>query len=159
MNLVSDEPPLARIIWTDYTAFLSLLFPLMAWVIYLLVAGFRSPFGEAGETAVTAQEILRLLYICLALSLVCLPLLAWRVLIIRSVFSHGLEARGQIDSVFFNRDRGRIQYTYTFQGQTYTSGAALHRTRKTKTLQAGDQVILVVDRDKPRRAFIRDLYL
>lgn len=159
MNTIPDEPSLRSIIWTDYTAFLALLFPLMAWALYLLLAGFSSPFDPAGETALAAQENLRLFYISVAVTVVGLPLLAWRVLMIRAVFSDGQQASGQIDSVYFYRDRGRVKYTYTFQGQTYTSGAALHRTSKTRDLQPGDQVNLVVDRNKPRRAFIREIYL
>ncbi len=158
MNPVSDRPPFTRIIWTDYIAFLGLFFPLMIWALYLLLVGFSSPFNPAGETTAAVQENLRLFYISLALSLVGMSLLVWRLLLIGSVFLHGLEARGQIDEIFFYRDRGRVKYTYTFQGETYTSGVALHRTRKTRALQTGDQVTLVVDRERPKRAFIRDIY-
>lgn len=159
MNPVSDQPSLARIVWTDYPAFLALLFPLMIWASYLLLVGFNSPFNPPGDSTATSQENLRIFYISIVLSLICLPLLAWRLLLIRSVFSHGLEVRGKIDSIYFSRDRGRVTYTYTFLGQNYTSGTSLHRTRKARELQTGDQVTLVVDRDKPKRAFIRDLYL
>lgn len=159
MNSNSREPSIFTILWTDYIAFLAILLPIMAWIIYVFWAGFGTPINPGNITSQVVQGNERLFYIALAVTFLALPVITWRFMLIRKVLNIGQETKGKMESVYFYRDRGRAKYSYNFQGQSYTCSTTLHRTQKTKTLQPGDQVILMVDPESPKRAFIRDLYL
>jgi 20S proteasome alpha/beta subunit len=52
-----------------------------------------------------------------------------------------------------------VDYVYSHQGQKYASGNAIHKVKQTLALKVGEQVVLIVDRNNPKRAFIRDLYM
>lgn len=93
------------------------------------------------------------------LSLAAVVLLLWRISIFTAVFNDGLDTPATISQVNFFRDRGRISYVYTFQGQKYRSGNAVMKTKLTRNYQVGDEVMVLVDRSKPKRAFVRDLYM
>jgi hypothetical protein len=143
----SHRPSLKRIIDVDYTAQVSVLFPPVSWGICLVLTILQgSDFAFSSITA-------------LAVTIISLSVLIWRVRTLYSVFADGFEVPAIIHSVSFFRGRGRVEYVYTYQGQKYLSGNAVQKTRWAEALKVGDQVIVVVDRKKPKRAFIRDLYL
>ena len=97
--------------------------------------------------------------VALAITVVGAFVLIGRYGQILSVFTQGMEATGTISRVYFFRDRGRIEYVYGWYEEKYTSGVAVAKTKRTRVLEQGQNVTLVVDSDRPRRAFIRDLYL
>jgi hypothetical protein len=105
------------------------------------------------------QSLLRLFIVIALITLAGLGLVFWRVQVIKAIFEDGIEIAGTLRSVVFFRDRGRVEYVYTYLDQKYASGNAILKTSRTKRLQPGMQIVLVVDRSQPRRAFIRDLYL
>jgi hypothetical protein len=135
-------PSVIQIIWTDYFAFILALLPVCIWSVVLLIwkAEIYLKIGALG-------------------TLIVLGLLAWRVLLFRKVFREGKSVLGRVSSAYINRDRGRVEYTYSYLGKFYKSGVSVHRNSRTKALKEGEGVILVVDQRKPDRAFIRSLYL
>ena len=145
---MKKSPTLFRIVETDYVAFLAFLFPIVFWVFYLAMLILQTS-GSLTYALVTA----------LVVTVIAVLVLAWRVQLIKSTFDDALEALAVIRGVSFFRDRGRVEYTYAYQGQTYASGNAIHKTKRTQALNPGDSMIVVVDRSKPERAFLRDLYL
>jgi hypothetical protein len=146
---MNKQASLVRIVTIDYASLLAVLFPIILWGIYLIltvlqkvnVADFTLPAIYAGIT------------------IIAVGVLGWRIRVINSVFNDGLEISATISRVFFFRDRGRVEYVYTYQGQKYTSGNAVHKVKQTQALQVGEQVSVMIDRNNPKRAFIRDLYL
>jgi hypothetical protein len=52
-----------------------------------------------------------------------------------------------------------VEYVYTYQGQKYASGNAIHKVKQTQGLKIGEEVLVMIDRNNPKRAFIRDLYM
>jgi len=142
MRSGQETPSIIQIIWTDYFAFTSALLPVCIWAVVLFIwkAQVYIKIGALG-------------------TLIVLGLLTWRVLLFRKVFRHGKSVRGRISSAYLIRDRGRVEYTYSYQGKFYKSGVSIHRNSRTKALKEGEGVILVVDSRNPGRAFIRALYL
>jgi len=142
MRSGQEIPSLIQIIWTDYSAFILALLPVCIWVVVLFIwrAQVYIKIGGLG-------------------TLIALGLLTWRVLLFRKVFREGKSVLGRISSAYLIRDRGRVEYTYSYQGKFYQSGVSIHRNNRTKALKDGEGVILVVDSRKPGRAFIRGLYL
>jgi hypothetical protein len=155
MDQNSFRPSLGRIIWTDYTAFLSVIWPIAVWVVY--IAWVPDWWGR--KSLVSPWISPYLLYLAVAITLVGLGLLVWRVYLIWSMFRHGQEVAGRIASVVINRDRGRVEYTYTYKRKRYKTVAAVHRNKQTKALKSGEAVVLMVDQKNPERAFIRNIYL
>ncbi|HEX9838566.1 MAG TPA: DUF3592 domain-containing protein, partial [Anaerolineales bacterium] len=78
---------------------------------------------------------------------------------ISSVFEDGTEAKGVVTGLSFFRGRGRVQYSYTFQGEKQTSDNAINKNGRTRKLRVGEAVTVIVDPNDPKRAFIREIYL
>lgn len=143
----TQKPSLFRVISVDYPSLLSFLFPITFWIL----TAYYFYYNE--------DSLQTFLILSAGISIVCIPLLLWRFYTISSVFEDGLEVQGTIVSVGFFRGRGRVDYTYMHQGQKYASGNAINRTKYTKELQGGQQVTILVDRNSPKRAFVKEIYL
>lgn len=146
---MNRQPSLLKIITIDYIAFLGWLFPVVMWGIYIALI----VLGNIKANDFTLPIIFAVI------SVVALAILMWRIQVFNTVFSDGIETTATINNVSFFRDRGRVDYVYTYQGQKYVSGNAIHKVKQTLALKAGEQVVLMVDRNNPKRAFIRDLYI
>jgi hypothetical protein len=153
-----QKPSIIRIISTDYLAALPATMLSLAWGLYLLneITGFTD---ITVLTPLIGVEMQFFTFFAVVLTIFDLPLLIWRVLFIQNVFGRGLEIDGKVQETFFTFINGRIGYEYDFQNQNYSSGNAVRTSGRTKSYREDQQVILVVDPEKPHRAFIKDLYL
>lgn len=158
MSPQSPVPSIFRIIRTDYAALLAVLFPLVIWGMYVATAFFGFFTGLRGREPLTASDAPFFLYFSLIVTLLGIPLLIWRIHVIRAIFIRGIEVPGKIMSAHFSGSRGRLEYAYIFRGQTYRSGHAVQKTKQVRGLQPGYDVTLVVDPNNPGRALIRDIY-
>jgi hypothetical protein len=140
---------LIKIITVDFYAWIAFLFPVLVWGMYVLLLLFENVSPANSQIPVIYGGV----------TVVAILVLIWRVFTIRAVFNDGLEAQAVISKVEFYRNRGRIEYTYTHQGQSYTSGNSVIKTKSTKGIKIDERVIVIVDRNHPKRAFIRDLYV
>lgn len=146
---MNRQASLFRIVAVDYGALISVIAPVAIWGVVLFIALFQGS-DRVGDVS---------LYIAIGITVVSVASLLWRIQLIRGVVNDGLEVPAVISSLAYFRDRGRVEYVYTHQGKRYQSGNAIHRSPLTSRLRQGDSMILVVDRDRPERAFIRDLYV
>ena len=146
---MNRQPSLLKIITIDYIAFLGWLFPVVMWGMYVVLI----VLGNVKINDFTLPVIFAVI------SVVALAILIWRIQVFNTVFSDGIESIATINNVSFFRDRGRVDYVYTYQGQKYVSGNAIHKVKQTLALKVGEQVVLMVDRNNPKRAFVRDLYM
>lgn len=137
-----------KIIQNDYPTLLSFIFPIVMSGLYLYLV----ISGNTGTTNLT----LSIIFACI--TLISIAVLIWRIQTIKNICNDGLEVIAMISNVSFFRDRGRVDYIYTHQGQKHISGNAIHKTKQTQALSVGMEVIIMVDRNNPKRAFIRDLY-
>lgn len=154
-SLSSRVPSLSRIIWADYIAFISVIFPAVIWIVCLAwIPDWR---GEG--PVIPAWMVPHVLVFSLLAALLGSLFLAWRVWLIKKIFQNGSVVSGRITFVSLKRDRGRLDYTYNFEGKVYESGVSIHRNAQTKELRAGEKIILLVDQNNPKRAFMRDLYI
>lgn len=146
---MNRQASIFRIVTVDYIAMISIIAPLAIWGVLLVIA--LSQGREKVEGLFT--------YIAIGITAVSLVSLFWRIQLIRGVVGDGLEVSGVICSLSFFRDRGRVEYIYTHGGKRYQSGNAIHKSPLTSRLRQGDTTTLVIDRNRPERAFIRDLYV
>jgi hypothetical protein len=145
--MANKKPSIERIFWTDYLASISVIFVLAIWGFFLFFK-FIKP-DQLSES---------LLYVSIIVTLVGSAVFTWRVRLITSAFEEGVEVEGDVVSVSFFRDRGSATYIYTVNGERYKSSNAIMRHRITTQLRQGQKVTIVVNKDNPKTAFIRDLY-
>jgi hypothetical protein len=139
---------LAKLIKTDYVAFISALTPLILCGIYLVVPLVSKESWKDNT----------ILLIYGAMVVLSLGLFIWRIQVFRSVFNDGIETLATLISIYYYRGRGRLQYTYSYLGQEYTARNIVNRIAATRALTLGQQVVVLVDPSNPKRALIRDLY-
>ena len=143
----NQSPSLFRIISTDYPSYLSVLFPVVfgAFTLY-----FFNTENDASQL---------FLLITVVVTVIGVPTLIQRYRTISSVFTNGAQTKGVITSIGFLRGRGRVEYSYTAQGEKHTSSNAINRTSRTRKLRIGQDVKVIVDPNDPKRAFIQEIYL
>lgn len=146
---MNKHPSLIKITTIDYIACLAFLFPVIFWGLYIVLIIL--------EKVTITDFILPIIFS--VITIFAFVVLVWRIQVFNTVFDDGLESTATISSISFFRDRGRVDYVYSYQGQKYISGNAILKVKRTQALQIGEQVIVIVDRNNPKRAFIRDLYI
>lgn len=154
-----SKPSLARIVKSDYVALLTVLSPLVVWLMYLALACFGYLPNPKGRKPLSDSDAPFFLKLALVSTLICIPLLIWRVRHFQTVFANGEAVNGRIEKVYFFRDRGRIEFTYTYAGRQYRAKNALHKTKAATAFREGDEVVIVASRSNPKRAYIRDLFV
>ncbi len=159
MQKKNQQFSLLRVVQSDYAAFLSLMFPTVAWAIYIAIANFGYFPAFRGHEALGSEAAPFFLYAGLVTTVICVPLFVWRLHFFRTLYRHGVQVMGCITSVSFQRDRGRIEYSYMREGKTYSSYAAVMKTARTRGLAPESDVTLLVDQSNPQRSLIFDLYV
>ena len=142
-----QSPSLFRVISTDYPSYLSVLFP--------IVFGSFTAYFFATENS-SSQLFL---FLAISATVIGIPILIQRYRTISSVFANGAETKGEITSIGFFRGRGRVEYSYTIQGEKQTSGNAINRNSRTRNLRVGQSIKVLVDPENPKRAFIQEIYM
>jgi hypothetical protein len=144
------KPHLTKILLADWPAlFCSISIPGI-WVI-----GLVFPFLRQGATFGRVE----ILTIALPLSLIAAGFLLWRVTRIQTLFSRGAAVRGNITRIRLVRDRGRVEFRYEFNGERLESWMPVHQTPEVLALRESQEIDLLVDATRPRRAIIRHLFI
>jgi hypothetical protein len=143
----NQSPSFFRVITTDYPSYLSVLFP--------VVFGAFTMYFFATEN--TAAQLF--LFLTIGATVIGVPTLIQRYRSISSVLANGTLTKGVVNSVGFFRGRGRVEYSYTFQGEKYTTSNAINRNGRTRNLRVGQTVKVLVDPENPKRAFIQEIYM
>jgi len=144
------KPHLKKILLADWPAlFCSISIPGI-WVIGLIF-----PFLRQGATFGRVE----ILTIALPLSLIAAGFLLWRVTRIHTLFSRGAAVRGNITRIRLVRDRGRVEFRYEFNGERLESWMPVHQTPEVLALRESQEIDLLVDATRPRRAIIRHLFI
>ena len=154
------RPSIVRIVQADYLALLGILVPVVSLIMYICIAYFGFFPGFRGHDPIQGTEGAPFFFYLFIIGLVIgIPLAIWRVRSIQQIFSKSVEVVGRISNISFYKDRGRVEYSYTYQGQNYSGGNAIMKTRITQQLSSGSQVVLLVNPDQPKNALIRDLFV
>ena len=137
------RPSLFRIAITDYPTFLAWLSPVILWAGYV----FSKPGTDSS-----------LFYIAIAVTVVAIPVIIWRILYFLKIFEVGEEAAAEILGVSYYRSRGRVDFSYNYKGSEYTSGNLLLVGGRVRELAAGQEVVVIVDPENPKKAVIREMF-
>lgn len=145
---------ITKAVKSDYLSMLSSIAPIVFWALYIdsqWIGIFQAPDQPSDP----------LFFLILALSgtIVFGLALALRLQSIISHFENGVEVEGMIKAIWLFRGRGRVEYQYQYEGIQYQSGNAIHKTEFARSLHEGQNVKLVVRKDKPNKALIKDMYV
>lgn len=154
MKKKNRVPSYSKIIATDYQAFLASLVPILLFFLFLIFLVVQGSLPQ--PLLPQAQEAIVLGFI--GLTLLTVVYLLYRAWSIRRVFQRGSDVQGKVTTLHFRKMGGRVGYAYSFGQKRLTSETAVRFSAHTKALHKGDRVLLVVDHDNPKKAFIRDLY-
>jgi len=146
---MNHQLSLKKVILTDTIAFSALLLPVV------LIGGFLLLIFTGDIPDIS----LDLLMVFGMIGFLSIALLAWRISIFTAVYHDDTETAAKITNVLSYRGSGWIGFDYTFLGQAYKSGTPVLMTKRVRRYRIGDEVVVLVDRSKPKRAFLRDLYL
>lgn len=151
---------LFKIFKSDYASVLLLLFPLIAFALFIDSKYFgvlHELFSE--NTHIFLGNYLIFLWMSIASIVICFPLLFFRIKSIQNHFKNGLEVIGEIVFVELWKDRGRVEYEYEIDGKKYRSGNALHRNKFVNSLKKGQKINVIVSKENFKKALIKDMYL
>lgn len=139
---------------------LGVLFPIVFLAMYIAVAYFGFLPGFRGHDPIQGTEGAPFfLYGFIVTLILGIPAVIWRLKTIQNVFANGEEVVGKVEDIHFRRDRGNVVYRYEYQGKAYTGVNAIMKNARTQSLIPGMDIVLLVSRDDPARALIRDLYI
>jgi hypothetical protein len=155
----TQNPSVFRILQSDYTAGLSLIMIIVVWGMYLILMYYGKIPGTYGRDPLTTSDAPGFLKIAMGGTLLGIPLLTWRINFFNSLFKNAEKVTGYITYIHFYRDRGKVEYEYTYGNNNYTSHNAIFKSGRTKYYQQGDEITLMVDPENPKKAVIRDLYV
>ena len=85
-------------------------------------------------------------------------LFLWRLSIILRLLREGEEVKGIITNKWYYRDRGRITYTYKYQGEMITSGWGIMRNKINRQLQKDMEVTILFNPHKPKQSIILSVF-
>jgi hypothetical protein len=153
------RPSITKIIWSDFASLSCLVIPAVVLAIAIedRFIGVLAPILSRGRAGTGHSHVF---FFSLApwIAGLSLLLLALRLGVFFKCFSRGTVVPGVIMAVPVIKDRGTLRYAYLFDDQELQRANFVHRSAAVKRLCPGDHVDVVVQRDKPSRAFVKQLY-
>ena len=138
-------PSLVNILQVDAKALLSILIPLILWLL-----DFTSMSILGAEPAeFTAHNLALLIIGCAAFGL--------RIGRIYSLYNGGIQISAKVIDVSFMQVKGKIKYAYAYLGYEYAEVVEVVTSRLTRKMKPGDRVTALIDLDRPRQSFLLDL--
>ncbi len=160
IHMENSKPSFLRVIQSDYLALLGLLFPAVFFVMYIAVAYFGYFPGLRGRDPIQGTEGAPIfLYGFIIGAIIGIPLSLWRYKRIQTIFLNGITLVGKIEGVFWYRDRGSIDISYQYEGKSFLKPNPIMKNARTRAFTKGMDVAVVVNKDDPNQAVIRDLYI
>jgi hypothetical protein len=158
--MIKKSPNFSRLIQVDYPSAIYFLMPVLLWGFFLFFALIGVLSGGLEQAVFTRPNFISVTLIgAVGATVLFLPLLYFRFRRFRNFFTNGVEITGKIEGVGFNRERGAIEVSYRYQGEDFNCRSAIFKSDLTKDLKSGKDILLVVDPEKPGKAYIKDLYL
>ncbi len=162
-KISNHQPSVARIVKNyDYTILL-ILFPIAFFGMFLVVDVFGFAVRRRGISVSRADYPISL-FLAVGTAVLAVAVLWWRVAFVRAVFARGQSVAGRITKVLLNpTNSGYVHYSYQLDNHEYQNKVGIAGRfadpETVKSFGVGNEIELVVDRSKPKRALIKNLYL
>lgn len=150
---------LKKTLGADYLSILSIVIPIVALLLYIDARYFNLLHLIVKRGTSTNNDSFFFLWMAIVTILICIPFLFFRVQRIKNHFKEGVEVIGIIIYISLFKDRGRIEFSYVFEGKEYVSGTAVHQNSYVKSLKMGQHINVVVNKENPKKAFIKEMFV
>lgn len=145
----------------DYALFVLSIVPCTFSVIALfsMAVGILPNRRLRGAEGIDPQSGFAIGILLFVLSGVALVFARRRYNLIRDRLEHGIDREATITHFWLKGDKGRIDFEYTYDGNTYTTGTPIMKNKTTENFSVGDTLAIKVDPNNPNNAVIPALYL
>ncbi len=131
---------------------------LLAISAFAVLFGFIPRLRPRPVLEVDSQFVIVMSIATGVLTVVLLLLLARRVSRLKRVVEMGTRISATVADIGFFRDRGRVEFQYTYEGQEYRTGTVIMKNSQTQAIAAGAQIEVAIDPRKPGKVVIVQLY-
>lgn len=161
-----DSPPQTtrtldwmKVVKSDLVVQMAVIFPLvfLGFIIVLNVFGGLPGFGRRGAIEQGSGTTFFAYALGVAL-LIGIPLIWWRIRGVQEVVANGMEVTGTVTGISFNKDRGRVKWNYQVAAEKFEGACLITKNDFTRSLKVGDQVVLIVNREQPKRSILANIY-
>ena len=135
-----------KIILNDWPALASAVGIPIIWVIH-----YAFPYLRPGAVNVPS-------WLPVLISSAFALTLADRISHIARLFEHGLSARAVVTNLRIERDRGRLEFVFEYDGRRFASWMPVHKTEQVMTLIPGTAIEVLFNREKPEQAIVKSLF-
>jgi hypothetical protein len=150
---------LKKALGADYLSILSLIIPAVAILLYIDARYFNLLCLVLKRGTSTNNDPTFFLWMAIATIVIRIPFLVFRIQRIKNHFKEGIEIMGKITYISLFKDRGRIEFSYVFEGREYVSGTAVHQNAYVRSLKMGQQINVVVSKENPKKSFIKEMFV
>lgn len=160
----NKAPSFTQIIRTDYFASLAFWFPFLGWAVVAAifvifqVQGYWDP-ECCYEGYQPGRTLVILGFATITFTLLVWLALLWRCQMLQSTFRNGVKVLGVVSNALLYGDRSRFEYNYMHQGHKYTASNVVYKSQRTESLEIGSKVLITLNPDRPKHAFICRVYL
>lgn len=145
----------------DYWAFVMSSSVVISWGLVFFASVLGVSFRRRGQVVVDHDPIKTMIAIVIAITVTAL--FGWlatkRLRMIRRSVTSGSRVIGTVTSIWFYKDRGRIEFKYEYFGKCYQTGTAILKNKVTTQFNEGSEILLIVDSKEPTRAFAEAFYI
>lgn len=149
-TIISNEPLIVMV---------GFLFPIVMWGIYIAMNVFGFTFtSKRSETEISADGTGWQILLPIVFTILGIIVTTWRISYINNFFENGIETTGNIIAINFVKDRGNVEYSYSWKGETFKGYNSIMKNSKTKTLQSGQKISVIFNPQKPDNSLLTELY-
>ncbi|MCL2720508.1 MAG: hypothetical protein FWD47_04115 [Treponema sp.] len=94
-----------------------------------------------------------------SISLLCLVWFIFRIRAGKYFVDNGLELEAEIFNVFYERDRGRIEYSYEINNNIFKRGSAVPKYESSKIYEKGEKIKILVHPINNNKNVIKDHFI
>lgn len=154
------KPSLTAIIANEpLVVMVGFILPIVMWGIYIAMNVFDFTFtSKYSETEISADDSGWQIFLPIGFTILGLIVTIWRVTYINKFFENGIEITGDITELNFVKDRGNIEYSYLWNGKTFNGYNSIMKNSKTRSLQKGQKISLILNPQKPDQSLPLELY-
>ncbi|TVQ87334.1 MAG: hypothetical protein EA397_18630 [Deltaproteobacteria bacterium] len=151
-----SAPTSRTILWRDFLASALARVGLGIWGFVILFE-LMGRLGGAQAAAIHRYGSANLWMLALGMSTLALPLLLWRISVIRRVLLEGRPLQAKVVQCQEQQTMCAVWVEYVLEGETYQRRNAV-RHGGPRRLQIGQQVTVMVAPNAPHVGFVRELY-
>lgn len=82
----------------------------------------------------------------------------WRVVRVERFFLTGVSVVATVTKIVFSKDRGRLEFNFRAGGKDVSAWCLVHKSAAIQSIEVGQNIRVVHDREKPERAIVSDLF-